>query len=277
MGGYITRKDTYIEYLHGVDGITGFTVEGKAYYFHKNVMGDVLSVHDENGNPVGSYEYDAWGRVLSATGEMAEFNAIRYRGGYYYDVETRYYDPEIGRFVNMDEINILDESKQFVNGLNLFVYANNNPVMNIDEDGRFWRRLFGWIATAVIAVVAVAAIVVGTITFNVYIRVTGVYIISPANQIMLGEQITLSGGPIPSFATNPAIEFAFVWANGTRREISEAYGVRIVGNTLFVANNTAVEGWVLYIKGFASNGVASSRVEITIIRRPVTGITIIIS
>ena len=69
-----------------------------------------------------TYKYDAWGKVLSASGSMASVNPIRYRG-YYYDTETnlyylnsRYYDPETGRFVSPD---ILAEAG------NIYAYCQN--------------------------------------------------------------------------------------------------------------------------------------------------------
>ena len=72
---------------------------------------------------------------------MQQKNPIRYRG-YYYDEETalyylksRYYDPEIGRFVTIDDISILDFTNQNLNGLNLYVYCNNNPISFNDPTG----------------------------------------------------------------------------------------------------------------------------------------------
>lgn len=70
-----------------------------------------------------NYEYDAWGNVVSIGGnaDIANLNPIRYRG-YYYDTETgfyylnsRYYDPEICRFVNADDSNILWEDQGHLN------------------------------------------------------------------------------------------------------------------------------------------------------------------
>ncbi|MED4941122.1 DNRLRE domain-containing protein, partial [Heyndrickxia coagulans] len=80
----------------------------KAYFFWTNHRGDVISIVDQSGNEVGSYTYDAYGNVLTETGEIAKYNPIRY-AGYYYDAETkdyylkaRYYNPANGTFLAMD-------------------------------------------------------------------------------------------------------------------------------------------------------------------------------
>ncbi len=97
------------------------------------------------------YVYDAWGNhaveVLDSTcAELSQLNPYRYRG-YYYDTETglyflktRYYDSEIGRFITIDGLPML--SAKTLNGLNLYAYCANNPVMNIDPMGTsWWNRL----------------------------------------------------------------------------------------------------------------------------------------
>ena len=77
---------------------------------------------------------------------LAELNPFRYRG-YYYDTETglyylktRYYDPEIGRFITIDDLSYLDPDT--INGLNLYAYCGNNPVMNVDPNGKFIISFF---------------------------------------------------------------------------------------------------------------------------------------
>ena len=107
---------------------------GASYIFRKNLQGDVVGICDGNGNLLGSYTYDAWGKILSIGPDtIFEENPFRYRG-YYYDTETqlyylqtRYYDPETGRFLNEGAYSYL--KPETVNGLNLYAYCLNNPVM----------------------------------------------------------------------------------------------------------------------------------------------------
>ena len=100
----------------------------------------MLKIVNGSSNVVGSYTCDAWGKVLSATGTIAQANPIRYRS-YYYDAETglyylqsRYYDPEIGRFISADDTQYLGASGTAL-GYNLFGYCENNPVNAADPDG----------------------------------------------------------------------------------------------------------------------------------------------
>ena len=75
-------------------------------------MWDVTQIRSVYGTVVVEYSYDAWGNILYTSGMYADTlgqeNPIRYRG-YYYDFETgfyylqsRYYDPAMGRFINAD-------------------------------------------------------------------------------------------------------------------------------------------------------------------------------
>ena len=92
------------------------------------------------------YTYDAWGNTVTEVldcnaNAIAELNPFRYRG-YYYDIETelyflksRYYDPELGRFMTIDDVSYLDPDT--INGLNLYAYCGNNPVVNKDTNGKF--------------------------------------------------------------------------------------------------------------------------------------------
>ena len=130
-------------YVYDADGnITGLHYSNQPYYFQKNIQGDILRILDRTGTAVVEYTYDAWGNILSVTGSMAstlgKYNPFRYRG-YYYDSETdlyylnsRYYDADVGRFINADGIVGANGGLQ---GYNMFAYCNNNPVAFSDSSG----------------------------------------------------------------------------------------------------------------------------------------------
>ena len=101
-----------------------------------------IALLDTDGAIVVKYTYDAWGNHTVEDNTdcgLGTLNPFRYRG-YYYDTETglyylqtRYYDPEIGRFVAIDDAAYL--APDTIGGLNLYSYCNNNPVMCVDPWG----------------------------------------------------------------------------------------------------------------------------------------------
>ena len=160
-----------IDFVYGSDGIIGFRTGNKNYLYRKNVFGDVTEIYSDNGTLVGKYSYTAFGECIVKVNEggIAEKNPIRYRG-YYYDEEmslyylkSRYYDPVTGRFITIDDISYIDP--ETINGLNLYAYCGNNPVMNIDPNGRF---LFSFLASlAIAALIGDCVGVVGTLLSDV--------------------------------------------------------------------------------------------------------------
>ena len=131
-----------------------FEIPPSAEFFcFKDAQANIVALLDNNGSVVVKYKYDAWGKchttvVDSSATTLAELNPFRYRS-YYLDTETnlyflktRYYDPEIGRFITIDDISYLDPES--VNGLNLYAYCLNNPVMMVDSNGcapKWWQNL----------------------------------------------------------------------------------------------------------------------------------------
>ena len=119
----------------------GFILNDVQYFYITNQMNDILAITDTNGDVVGNYEYDAWGKVLTADTDLAKQNPLRYRG-YYYDNETgyyylqsRYYDSNICRFINADDAKIPQMSKEIVNGNNLYSYCYNDSINKNDYNG----------------------------------------------------------------------------------------------------------------------------------------------
>ena len=123
------------------------TYEFDTFYFEKNLQGDIIAVYNTDGDKIGSYTYDAWGNctvnvVLGNTAlernVVRSYNPFRYRG-YYYDTETglyylqsRYYNPAWGRFLNAD--GYVNTNGDLI-GFNMYAYCGNNPIKYIDPLG----------------------------------------------------------------------------------------------------------------------------------------------
>ena len=135
-------NDIYFFYDRN-DEIVGFKYNGNNYFYVKNAMGDITDIADSSGVVVASYTYDPWGSVLSVTGSNAEIgnlNPFRYRSYYYdsdiqmYYLQSRYYDPEVGRFINCDDVNYIGLTESS-GSYNPFAYCENNPVDGWDPEG----------------------------------------------------------------------------------------------------------------------------------------------
>ena len=135
--------DTFWYYYDESGAPVSFEYNGTTYYYVKNLQGDIIAILNASGDKVVTYTYDAWGNITIA-GNLGETigikNPYRYRG-YRYDTQTglyylqsRYYDPKIGRFINADSVDYLDASGTVL-GCNLFAYCENNPVNKDDQNG----------------------------------------------------------------------------------------------------------------------------------------------
>ena len=125
--------------------------KSETYYFAYNAQGDVIGIYEFSGRLMATYDYDEWGNctvnmlaadnnghAVDSPDHIAYANPFRYRG-YFYDAETgfyylnsRYYDPGTGRFVNADGIYDTDTGML---SHNMFAYCNNNPINMIDSEG----------------------------------------------------------------------------------------------------------------------------------------------
>ena len=89
------------------------------------------------------YEYDAYGNLINMSGNttLGNLNPMRYRSYYYdsesgyYYLQSRYYDPQMGRFINADEPDLLELTSSDINGANLYCYCGNDPVNRVDFHG----------------------------------------------------------------------------------------------------------------------------------------------
>ena len=118
-----------------------------------------MRVVDADGAGVARYRYDPYGNLIYSTGSFVDINPLRYRS-YYYDSETgfyylqsRYYDPELGRFINADDVTA---TGQGMLGHNMFAYCLNNPIFFEDDQGEsatiaggICGAIFGFIGTVI--------------------------------------------------------------------------------------------------------------------------------
>ena len=146
------------------------------------MLGNIINIIDDSGKIVVKYSYDSFGNheVYNSVGEkitdqndIGNINPFRYKG-YYFDSETglfwlssRFYSPELCRFISPDDVSYLDPSS--INGLNLYVYCANNPIMYVDPSGHEWYNPLTWdwgeIAKGVgLIITGVRAIPVGILT-----------------------------------------------------------------------------------------------------------------
>ena len=256
-----------LTFHYGNEGVVGFTYEGVGeYYFKKNILGDILAIFDKNGQEIAKYVYDAWGNhktyvldggqyvdistQLSYTQDglnnkaIALVNPFRYRG-YYFDTETnlyylntRYYDPETGRFINADNIDNLDNDT--INGINLYIYCGGNPINYADPDGnkpKWWQwLLFGIGAALVIAATVILVVASGGAALG---GLVGAIAIGAAKGALIGAAVGaavgIAGGAIYSAVTGAdmgqSILSGFLMGFGIGAIVGAAIGGAVGGMT----------------------------------------------
>ncbi len=123
-------------YIYGAGLMGMVTPSDQVYCYQYNAVGSTIAITDQSQNMVNKYSYDSFGNILSQQEAVSQpfkfvgqFGVMTEPNGFYY-MRARYYDPNVGRFVSEDPIG-------FEGGINLFVYASNNPLMFIDPSGLF--------------------------------------------------------------------------------------------------------------------------------------------
>ena len=198
-------------FAYGVNGHPmGVKYNGTSYYYVTNAFGDVLAIIDNSCNELVTYTYDTWGNIISISGTMAstlgKYNPFRYRG-YVYDQETglyylqsRYYNPDICRFISADSISYLGADGTPVS-YNLFAYCGNNPVMYSDPTGHIPEWL-----SATLKIAGGAVIIAGCIAGSIFsggtlsVVLAGAAIGATAGGVGAGISTAISGGDIHNFA-----------------------------------------------------------------------------
>ena len=228
--GKLIRQSDGLEFFYDHTGVAGMKYNDTTYIYRKDVQGNIIALLDSSGGIVVKYTYDAWGNYAAEAldyydgkvqfknvdsdkafnadyakyKQLANINPFRYRG-YYYDTETelyflktRYYDPEVGRFISPDSIGYLDP--ETINGLNLYAYCNNNPVTNVDPNGnKWWHWLLG-------AVIIIAAVALSVVTAGVAAPISAALGGGMLGAIAGGAIAGAIGGAITSFGIGIAVQ-----------------------------------------------------------------------
>ena len=135
-------SDTLFFYYDNSGEVMSVSCNGTMYFYIKDLQGDITEIVDKDGKAVAKYAYDAWGNMLTennGTLTVGKLNPFRYRS-YVYDEETglyylqsRYYDPLTGRFLNADVFNDTDTKTSL--STNMYAYCENNSVNYVDSNG----------------------------------------------------------------------------------------------------------------------------------------------
>ena len=145
------------------------------YFYIKDILGNIIKIIDKNNRDIVLYKYNSWGvvtRTICVTSSdasylLAQYNPFVFKS-YYYDSETRlyylnsrFYSPELCRFITIDDYSYLD--LESIGSISLYCYCMNNPIMMIDPSGhksKFWRNVLDIGLYVVSAVVSVGVSVV---------------------------------------------------------------------------------------------------------------------
>ena len=133
-------------YVHGegTDDLLAAVKDGESLFYHHDLVQSVTAITGKDGRLAARYAYDAFGRELTAEGELAGWNRFRYTsreqdaqtGLYHYRART--YAPELGRFTSADPAGRMG-------GFNLYAYVENDPTawndpFGLDPTRPWWKR-----------------------------------------------------------------------------------------------------------------------------------------
>ncbi|WP_063895559.1 type VI secretion system tip protein TssI/VgrG [Burkholderia ubonensis] len=133
--GTNARDDAVATYIPHPDhrGPLACVMNGKRYHYLNDHLGTPLELVSDEREVVWAADFEGYGRKRHQIAAEID-NPIRFPGQYH-DAESglyynyhRYYDPEIGRYINQDPLGLLA-------GANKYAYADNRPTIVVDPIG----------------------------------------------------------------------------------------------------------------------------------------------
>ena len=233
----------------------------------KSLAALLFALIDNNGAVVVEYKYDAWGNHEAEVASeeyvtLANLNPFRYRGYYFdeetglYFLQTRYYDPVVGRFISRDSIEYADP--ETICGLNLYAYCGNNPVMATDPTGRaeWWEWLLG-------IVIIVAAVALSVVTAGIATPISAALGGGMLGTIVGGAVAGAVGGAITGFGISVATQGI---SNGFSNINWGQVGIATLSGAIIGAVLGGIGGAVSYFKNTTALYRAVNADELTSIK-----------
>ncbi len=276
LSNNVPEKDSYFYYdANGhVSSANIFVYATDATYeytfvFRTNIQGDVVEIYADDGTSVVTFTYDAYGNftetynteIADNIRNIASDIPFRYRG-YTYDKETglyylnsRYYDPKVGRFISVDNQLATND----MNGMNLFAYCGNNPVMRIDPTGQAWWH---WLIGAVVVVGCAVAVVVTA--GGAAAGVAAVAAVANGTAAATTASTVAAGAFIGSATTYTMAVAAAASTSNSVEEFCDQGSWATVATTALGAFAGGVDAYGLAKNSAATNNIAKTESESTI-------------
>ena len=132
-GGVLTASYSHEPGLYG--NLLRQNRSGTTHYYHYDGRGDTVALTDDSGSITDAKSYDAWGNIITSTGNTATPFQFVGRQGYQADpatdsvyVRARHLQSSKGRWSSPDPLNYID-------GLNLYMYGTNRAIIAVDPAG----------------------------------------------------------------------------------------------------------------------------------------------